>query len=363
MKKGVMITILVFVIASATTVSAKEPKQNPFIELWDMIEELRDLIENTPPPEDGLACWDLNENGIGDLPDEDINGDGVVNVSDCQGPPGEDGTDGAPGTDGADGADGADGGDGTDGLACWDLNGNGTGDLPDEDINGDGVVNVSDCQGPPGEDGDDGAIGAKGADGIDGLACWDLNGNGTGDLPEEDINEDGVVNVFDCQGADGIDGIDGPTHNHTHDHTHTILPTGGGQAHNNMQPFTGVYHVIALTGIFPSRNSEPFIGQIQMVGFNFAPRGWAFCDGQLLPISQHTALYSLLGTTYGGDGHTTFALPDLRGRVAIHPGNGPGVDQITLGQKGGANKVALTVGNMPSHTHTALNASVNATWE
>jgi microcystin-dependent protein len=103
---------------------------------------------------------------------------------------------------------------------------------------------------------------------------------------------------------------------------------------------------------------EAFIGQIQMFGFNFAPRGWAFCDGQLLPISQNTALFSLLGTTFGGDGRTTFGLPDLRGRVAVHVGNGPGLQQVRWGQRGGANTVALTINNLPSHTHTAtVNAS------
>jgi microcystin-dependent protein len=78
---------------------------------------------------------------------------------------------------------------------------------------------------------------------------------------------------------------------------------------------------------------NPFIGLICMFGGNFAPRGWAFCDGQLLSIAQNTALFSILGTTYGGDGRTTFALPDLRGRVAIHPGNGPGLTPRNLGTK------------------------------
>ena len=83
--------------------------------------------------------------------------------------------------------------------------------------------------------------------------------------------------------------------------------------------------------------SEPFAGEIRMVGFNFAPRGWAFCDGQLLPISQNDALFSLLGTIYGGDGRTTFALPDLRGRSPKHAGggNGPGLRQVWLGERGG----------------------------
>ena len=100
--------------------------------------------------------------------------------------------------------------------------------------------------------------------------------------------------------------------------------------------------------------SDPFIGQITMFGGNFAPRGWAFCDGQLLAISQNTALFSILGTTYGGDGVSTFALPDLRGRASIHPGHGPGLSQYHLGEKGGAETVTLTTAQIPSHSH-ALN--------
>lgn len=96
---------------------------------------------------------------------------------------------------------------------------------------------------------------------------------------------------------------------------------------------------------------EPFIGQIIMFGGNFAPRGWAFCDGQLLPISSNSALFSILGTTYGGDGRTTFALPDLRSRLAMHPGRGPGLSDYRLGQKGGAENVTLTANQIPSHNH------------
>ena len=100
-------------------------------------------------------------------------------------------------------------------------------------------------------------------------------------------------------------------------------------------------------------SAEPFIGQIQPFAFHFAPRGWAKCDGQLLQISQHTALFSLLGTTYGGDGRTTFALPDLRGRVAIHHGQGPGLVDRKLGEDGGEETVTLSVAQMPRHTHQA----------
>ncbi|MCH3884708.1 phage tail protein [Tenacibaculum aquimarinum] len=103
---------------------------------------------------------------------------------------------------------------------------------------------------------------------------------------------------------------------------------------------------------------EPFIGQIQAFGFNFAPRGWALCNGQLLAISANSALFSLLGTTFGGDGRTSFGLPDLRGRSIVHVGNGPGLSNISWGEKGGDEQVYLNTTNMPSHNHTAV---INAT--
>ena len=98
--------------------------------------------------------------------------------------------------------------------------------------------------------------------------------------------------------------------------------------------------------------SEPFVAEVRIFAGNFAPRGWAFCDGQLLPISQNTALFSLIGTTYGGDGRTTTALPDLQGRAPMHPGQGPGLTSRALGQKGGVETVVLTENQIPSHTHT-----------
>ena len=99
---------------------------------------------------------------------------------------------------------------------------------------------------------------------------------------------------------------------------------------------------------------EPFIGQIQLFGFNFAPRGWAKCEGQLLSISQNSALFSLLGTMYGGDGRTTFGLPDLRGRYAMNAGQGPGLTSRQQGQKGGSETNTLVVPNLPSHAHNLL---------
>jgi len=107
--------------------------------------------------------------------------------------------------------------------------------------------------------------------------------------------------------------------------------------------------------------SEPFVGEIRMFAGNFAPRGWAFCDGQLLAVSQNDALFSLLGTIYGGDGRTTFGLPDLRGRIPIHAGHGPGLSERRLGAKGGEEKVTLTVNQLPSHSHKISQSSTAAT--
>lgn len=98
--------------------------------------------------------------------------------------------------------------------------------------------------------------------------------------------------------------------------------------------------------------SEPFVGEIRMFAGNFAPRGWALCDGQLLALSQNDALFSLFGTIYGGDGRTTFGLPDLRGRLPIHMGSGPGLTPRQIGAKTGAENVTLTVNQLPSHSHT-----------
>lgn len=106
---------------------------------------------------------------------------------------------------------------------------------------------------------------------------------------------------------------------------------------------------------------DPFLGEIKMVGFNFAPVGWALCDGQLLSIAQNTALFSLLGTTYGGDGVRTFALPDLRGRVPVHQGQGPGLSPYNTGQAAGSETVTLTTNQMPTHTHQANASSSGAT--
>ena len=148
---------------------------------------------------------------------------------------------------------------------------------------------------------------------------------------------------------------------HTHLADDPVLNAGGGQAHDNIQPYQAVNYIIATQGVYPSRNSDlgdivqniddPFIGEVRMFAGNFAPRGWQFCDGQLLSIASNTALFSLLGTNYGGDGRTTFGLPDLQGRVPVHPGSGPGLRTWTLGEKFGSEMETLSLSQLPAHTH------------
>lgn len=106
--------------------------------------------------------------------------------------------------------------------------------------------------------------------------------------------------------------------------------------------------------------AEPYIGEIRMMASNFAPKGYANCDGQILPINQNQALFSILGTTYGGNGQTSFALPDMRGRAPIHAGGGPGLTPRSLGQKGGVETVTLVPANLPPHSHALHGAATPA---
>lgn len=139
----------------------------------------------------------------------------------------------------------------------------------------------------------------------------------------------------------------------------TTDPAGGGQSHENHQPALGINYLVATEGVYPDRDpnslfpsfGEPFLGEITMFAGNFAPRGWMFANGQTLPISQFTALFSVFGTTYGGDGRQTFGLPDLRGRSAMHFGNGPGLTPRPIGSKTGVEQVTLSVAELPPHMH------------
>jgi microcystin-dependent protein len=103
--------------------------------------------------------------------------------------------------------------------------------------------------------------------------------------------------------------------------------------------------------------ADPFVAEIRIFPFNFAPKGWAWCDGQLMPLSQNTALFSLLGTTYGGDGKSNFALPDLQERAPMHPGQGPGLSLHDLGETGGSETVTLLESEIPAHNHSLLGST------
>lgn len=107
--------------------------------------------------------------------------------------------------------------------------------------------------------------------------------------------------------------------------------------------------------------ADPFVAEIRIFGFNFAPRGWAFCDGQLLPLSQNTALFSLVGTTYGGNGQSNFALPNLQGNAPMHPGQGPGLSLHDLGETGGSETVSLLASEIPSHSHSLTTSTSDGT--
>jgi microcystin-dependent protein len=111
--------------------------------------------------------------------------------------------------------------------------------------------------------------------------------------------------------------------------------------------------VICAMSSFDGQAQQGFIGEVRLFAGNFAPRGWAFCDGNVLPISSNTSLYSILGTTYGGDGRSTFALPDMRGRVAVGPRTGPGLSQYREGQQGGTETNTLSTAQLPAHNHDA----------
>jgi microcystin-dependent protein len=148
----------------------------------------------------------------------------------------------------------------------------------------------------------------------------------------------------------------------SHSHTlpgsgNTTGNTGGSQPHPNMQPSSALNYIIALQGAVPSLTgdwydgSEPFLGEITLFAGNFAPNGWTFCDGQLLDISLNNSLFSLLGTTYGGDGSTTFGLPDYRGRIGVGYGTGGGLPTWSLGERYGYESITLSTAHLPSHSH------------
>lgn len=138
----------------------------------------------------------------------------------------------------------------------------------------------------------------------------------------------------------------------------TTDATGSATPVDTMPPFVNCNYIISLEGAYPPRGAGPtpapyaMLGEIRTFAGNFAPAGWALCDGDLLEIEDYQSLYSVLGTAYGGDGRTTFGLPDLRGRIPVQQGNAPGLTWWSLGEGGGSERVTLTEANMASHSHT-----------
>jgi microcystin-dependent protein len=281
---------------------------------------------------------------------------GIQGATGTSGAAGADGATGAAGTNGTQGIQGDTGSVGADGAAG--TNGK----------NGDqGIQGIQGETGTTGETGTPGTNGTNGDKGDTGIAGDKGNAGDKGDTGDQ-----GTQGIQGETGVTGADinlptAVDGNLI--TYDGTNwvaatpqdavkiTIANAGGNQSFNNRSPYLGLNYLIALEGIFPSRNSyQPFIGEIMLFGGNFVVTDWAFCDGQLLAIMSNTALFSILGTTYGGDGRTTFALPDLRGRSAIHvgTGTGPGLSTIRLGDRSGAETTTLTTNNLPSHTHAVV---------
>ncbi|MFH2123863.1 MAG: tail fiber protein [Pseudomonadota bacterium] len=305
------------------------------------------------PPNPGY--WDLMTAG------------GAIGSQGPEGPQGPQGLTGPQGNPGTDGATGPIGPQGTQGLT-------GPQGTPGTDgatgpIGPQGTQGLTGPQGTPGTDGATGPIGPQGTQGLTGPQGTPGSDGATGPIgPQGTQGLTGPQGTPGADGATGPQGIPGPTYTGTapinvNSTTNTIglnAATNAGDliswngsnwvaippavksvTHDNMQPWLGINYIIALYGIFPSRSSaEPFIAEISLFAGNFAPRDWAYCDGQLLSISSNTALFSLLGTTYGGNGTTTFALPDLRGRVPVHPGAGPGLSPRTLGGKGGVESLS-----------------------
>ena len=186
-----------------------------------------------------------------------------------------------------------------------------------------------------------------------GLSCWDSNVDGVFDA-DEDQDGDGVATVLDCRGPQGVAGELGPEGPMGPSAAATAA-AGGGVEHNNLPPSNTLSCLVATTGVFPSvtgaQAEAPILGQIRWFAGTFAPRGWEFCDGQLLSIAANSALFAIIGTLYGGDGVTTFALPDLRGRTLVHEGTGPGLTTRSLGSAFGSEVEVLTENQMASHAH------------
>jgi microcystin-dependent protein len=196
-----------------------------------------------------------------------------------------------------------------------------------------------------------------GGDGVQTFALPDLRGRTAISTGQGPGLTNRVLGEKDGQETTTMTVSQMPAHNHTLPGGGVTGVTGGGLPIDNMQPSTALHYIIATAGIFPSQGgggslTEPMLGQMALFAGNFEPSGWKFADGQLLSISQNTALFSILGTTYGGNGISTFGLPDLRGRDIIGMGQGPGLPNYVLGEVDGTESISLLTANLAPHDHT-----------
>jgi microcystin-dependent protein len=280
------------------------------------------FIKTQTDPTGGNNYTIFGTNELMSVPYALFSANGTPGATGPQGPIGLTGATGAPGPQGATGSQGpigltgATGATGTNGV--------------------DGAVGATGPQGPIGLTGATGATGPQGPIGLTGSA-------GTG-LPTG-VNTGNVV-MYDAIGNNWVA------------KNITIGATGGSEPFSIMPPYLALNFCIIYQGIYPSNggsgSGDNYIANIQMFAGTFAPGGTYLCNGTLLSIAQNTALFSLIGTIYGGNGSTTFALPDLRGRFPIHTGSGPGLSSYSMGQMGGSENKTLFINNIPAHNHSVL---------
>jgi microcystin-dependent protein len=281
----------------------------------------------------GSSYISLIDANLGNQPDVSPFAWGVlalVGGQGIQGPQGPGGGPGPQGPTGATGATGAIGPSGSQGIQGLTGATGATGAIGPAGSQGvQGLTGATGTTGAQGTAGPQGAQGSQGPAGQDGARTY------TGNSPVSVSNTLNTIGLNAATNAGDLMTWDGSHWIAQQPAVHTFPQD------SNMQPYTTINFQIATEGYFPSRNAiEPYLGEIMMVGYNFETNGWLFCNGQLLSISQYSALFSLLGTTYGGNGTTTFGLPDLRGRVPMHFGQGPGLQNRYLGEMGGAERIS-----------------------
>ena len=287
---------------------------------------------------------------------------GVTGADGSQGPQGPQGATGADGPQGLQGIQGVTGADGPQGIQGVAGAAGPQGLQGPQGVTGadgpQGPQGIQGATGPQGSQGIQGATGNTGAQGIQGVQGIAGNTGATG--PTGSTGLQGPTGANGATGAGvpaGVNAGDMIVYDGTNWVAKSLVTgiTGSSVPFNNKQPYLTVNFCIALQGIFPSRNGDsPFLGEIEMFGFDFEPLGWRYCNGQLVSIAQTTAVFALLGTNYGGNGVSTFALPDLRGRVPIHQFQGPGLSNYSIGETGGTENTTLTISNLPAHNHTII---------